>query len=213
MCWPRMARNCGRGGKLPGLVENGAGRLGAVALVVARVLVCPKAQDDRIAHARDDAFTELLVGIEAGQVNECCARCAQKCRDAMKKKMLQTWSPTLAPEVPERGDHAGGGERMALGRNVRKRIEADGTIGIAGVKVADTVGAFRRDAIRDRLGKVAVGVDDGDAFPGHDVVHGEVEERRALSGARLPHQVDVPLAIVSRETNVAPGRACNVSVR
>ena len=45
------------------------------------------------------------------------------------------------------------------------------------------MGAIGRDAIRDRLGKVAVRVNDGDPFPGHDVVHGQVEEHRALARA------------------------------
>ena len=34
---------------------------------------------------------------------------------------------------------------MALGRDLRKRIEADRTLGVADVEVADRVGAFGRD--------------------------------------------------------------------
>ena len=44
-----------RGGELPDFVENGPGRLGAVALVVLRVLPYPKPRRDRIAHARDQS--------------------------------------------------------------------------------------------------------------------------------------------------------------
>ena len=54
---------------------------------------------------------------------------------------------------------------MALGRNLRQRIEPDRTLGIAGVEITDRMGAVGGDAIRDRLGKVAVRVDDGDPFP------------------------------------------------
>ena len=80
--------------------------------------------------------------------------------------MLKARSPTLAPQMLEGGDDAGGGERVALGRNLRQRIEPDRTLGVAGVEVADRVGALGRDAIRYRLGQVAVRVDDGDPFAG-----------------------------------------------
>ena len=102
---------------------------------------------------------------------------------------------------------------MALGRNIRQRIEPDRPLGIGGVEIADLMGALGRDAIRDRLGEVAVRVDDGDALAGDDVVHREIEQRRALARARFAHDVDVPLALLAREADRAPGRACNVCVR
>jgi hypothetical protein len=75
------------------------------------------------------------------------------------------------------------------------------------------MGAVRWDAIRDRLGKVAVRVDDGYSLPRHDVVHSQIEQRRALAGARLADDVNVPLAILARKARHAPARACDVSVR
>ena len=154
-----------------------------------------------------------LVGVDARQVDERGARRRKQRHDAVEQEVLQPRSPALAPEVLEGGDDAGGGERVALGRDVRQRIEADRPLGIGGVEIADLMGAFGRDAIRDRLGEVAVRVDDGDALAGDDVVHGQVEKRRALSRARFTHDVDVPLAFIPRETDRAPGRACDVCVR
>ena len=73
-----------RGGELPHFVENGAGRFGAIALVVLRVLPYPKPRRDRIAHARDHPRAELLVGIEARQVDERGARRGEQRHDAVE---------------------------------------------------------------------------------------------------------------------------------
>ena len=93
---------------------------------------------------------------------------------------------------------------MALGRDVRERIEADRHVRVGGVEIADRVGALGRDAIRDRLGQVAVRIDHGDPFPGHDVVHGEVEQHRAFAGAGLADDVNMPLALSPREAEYRP---------
>ena len=77
----------------------------------------------------------------------------------------------------------------------------------ADIEVADLVGSLGRNAIDDRLGKVAVRVDDGDPFPADDVVHGEVEQRRAFAGAGLADDIDVPLALLARERQCRP-RSC-----
>jgi len=127
--------------------------------------------------------------------------------------MLKPRPPAVAPQVLKGGDHARGGERVALGRNMRQRIKTDGTLGIAGVEIADGVGALGRDAIRDRFGKVAVWIDHGDPFSGQEVGHGQVKERRALPRARLPYCVHMPFALMARKANVAPGRACDVTMR
>ena len=73
-----------RGGELPDFVENGSGRFGAVPLVVLRVLPYPKPRRDRIAHARHRARAELLVGVEARQVNERGARRREQRHDAVE---------------------------------------------------------------------------------------------------------------------------------
>lgn len=78
---------------------------------------------------------------------------------------------------------------MALGRNIRQRIKANRSFGVGRVEVANRVGAGGRDAIRDRLSEIAVRVDDGDALPRIDVVHGEVKQGGALARARLADQV------------------------
>jgi hypothetical protein len=102
----------------------------------------------------------------------------------------------------KRGNDARGGERMALGRNIRKRIEADRQLGVGCIEIANRMGAIGRDAIRDCLGKVAVGVNYGHSFAGPDVVHGQVEEHGALARARFADNVNVPLAVSPRERNV-----------
>ncbi len=84
---------------------------------------------------------------------------------------------------------------MALGRNIRKRIETDWPLRVGRVKIANGASAITWNAVRYRLGKVAVRVDDGNSLPRHDVVHSQVEEDRALTRARLTNDVDVPFAI------------------
>ena len=175
--WPENVAQRRRGGELANLVENGARRLGAIALVVARDT--PLSRNGRCigslmrATMRDAKF---FVGIEPRQVDERRPRALKESGDAVKKKMLKARSPTLAPQVFERRDYAGGGERMALARHTSQRIEADRTLRVAQLEVAHLVCSLGRDGIDDRFGKVAVRVDDGDPFPSHDVVHGEVEQ-------------------------------------
>jgi hypothetical protein len=121
--------------------------------------------------------------------------------------VLKTGPPAIAPQMLKRGNDPRRGKRVALGRDIRQRIEADRTPGIGGIKIADRMSAW--DAVRHRLGKVAVRVDHGDPFPGHDVVHGQVEQDRALAGTGFSDHVNMPLAVsqrVPREPNIAPGR-------
>jgi hypothetical protein len=92
---------------------------------------------------------------------------------------------------------------MALGRDVRKRIEAHRPLGVSGIKIADRMGAIGWNTIRHRLGKIAVGVDDGDTLRRHDVMHGQVEDHGALARARFADNVNMPLA-VTRESPMLP---------
>ena len=96
-CWPKNGAQRRRGGELADLVENGTGRLGAIALVVAAgTPLSRNAAIDRIADASDDAGAEILVGIEPRQVDERRPRRRKERGDAVKKKMLKPRSPALA---------------------------------------------------------------------------------------------------------------------
>ena len=55
-----------------------------------------------------------------------------------------------------------GGERLALGFDVGDWIEADRSLGVRNVEIADLVGAPVRDAVGDHFSKIAVGIDNGD---------------------------------------------------
>ena len=126
--------------------------------------------------------------------------------DAVKEEVFEARPPAVGPEVLERGDDAGGGERPALGRDPCRGIEADGMLGLARVEVAHVVDARARDGVENVHGEVAVRVDDGDALARIDVAHGEIEKERALAGAGFADDVDVALALLARKDNAAAVR-------
>ena len=70
-------------------------------------------------------------------------------RDAVEEEVLQPRSPAVGPQVLERRDDAGGGERPALGRDPGRRIEADRILGLAGVEVAHVIDARARDGVEN----------------------------------------------------------------
>ena len=131
---------------------------------------------------------EGFVRIEPGQINEGGAGSGKQRHEPVKEKMLKPGPPTVTPQVLEGGHYAGGGERVALGRDMRERIEAHRPVDVSGVKVTDRMRAVGWDAIRYRLGKVAVRVDHGDPLATHNVVHGEIEQHRALARTRTSRQ-------------------------
>ena len=125
--------------------------------------------------------------------------------DAMEKEMLQARPPRIRPQVFERGDDAGGGERPALGRDPRRRIEADRPLGVGHVEVAHVVDAGARDGVENIERQVAVRIDHGDPFPCQDVAHGEIEQERRFAAAGFADDVKVALALLAREYDAGTG--------
>jgi len=125
--------------------------------------------------------------------------------------VLKPRSPALGtPQVLERGDDAGGGKRLALPRHPSYWIEADRVLHVGHIEVAHLVCSLRWDGVDDRLGKVAVRVDDRNSLPRHDVVHGQVEQDGAFARAGLADDIQVPLAFLAREHYpAADGVSCN----
>lgn len=83
---------------------------------------CQKGRCLGVRHMSDDMFAEAIVGVEAGEVDQCGVLTGYERGDAVKKKMLKPRSPAVAPEMLERRDDAGGGARSALGRDPGRRI-------------------------------------------------------------------------------------------
>ena len=157
---------------------------------------------------RDDSVAEAVVGVEARKVDQGGMLTRDERGDAMKKEVLKARAPAVGPEVLERGDDAGSGERSPRRRYLGRGVEADGILGLAGVEVAHLVDAGARDGIENVLGEVAVGVDDGDTLARIDVAHREIEEKRALTRAGFSDDPDVALPLVARKENTAAVRGC-----
>ena len=196
----------GRSGDLPDLVQNGRDRFGAQRFRVARKLLLPEAQRLGIGHLGDDAVAEAIVGVETREVDQGGVLARDERGDAVKEEMFEARPPAVGPEVLERRDDAGSGERAPLRRNLGRGVEADRVLGLAGVEVAHLVDARARDGVENILGEVAVRVDDGDSLARIDVAHGEVEEERALARAGFADDPDVALALLAREDDTAAVR-------
>src|SRR5580700_6685210 len=122
--------------------------------------------------------------------------------------MLKARSPAVGPQVLERRDDAGGSQRPALGRDPGRGIEADRIFGLAGVEVAHIINALAGDGVEDVCGEIAVRVDDRHSLPCADVVHGEIEQERALARTGLADNPDVALALLAYKNNAAAVRSC-----
>jgi hypothetical protein len=128
-------------------------------------------------------LAEAVIGIETCEIDEGGVLARNERRDAMKKEVLKARAPAVGPQMLERGDNAGSGQRPALGRDSGRGVEADRLLGLAGVEVTHVINASAWDGVENVCGKIAVRVNDGDAFSRIDVVHGEIEQERALARA------------------------------
>lgn len=75
-----------------------------------------------------------------------------------------------------------------------RRIEADGSA-VRHVEIDDVVGPLRRNGVEEGGDEVAVRIDDRQALIGDDPIEAEIEEQRALAGARSSDDIDVLLEI------------------
>jgi len=197
-----------RSGDLPDLIQDRRDRVGAQRLGVARKLLLPEAQRLGIADVRDDAVAEAVVGVEARQIDQSGVLARDERRDAVEKEVFEARSPAVRPEVLERRDDAGSGERAPLRRYLGRGIEADRVLGLAGVEVAHVVDPRARDGVKNVLGEVAVRIDDGDSLARIDVAHCEIEEKRALARAGFPDDPNVAFALLARKDNTTAVRGC-----
>src|SRR5712692_11853158 len=112
--------------------------------IVARILLPPKASHDGIGDPADYSIAESFVGVEPRQLDEAHARARKERGNPVVEKMFKPWSPTVPPQVLERGDNARGRERVALGWDARQRVESDRKLGIRDVEIANLVRPLRR---------------------------------------------------------------------
>ena len=96
----------------------------------------------------------------------------------------------------------------ALGRMPGQDVEADRMGEVGRIEVAEIVGAPGRDAIEQRLGQIAVGVEQRCPLPRLDVLQDHRLEQRRLAGAALPQRVEmlapVGAADAERHRGAAP---------
>ena len=140
-----MSRRLRRGGDLADFVQNRRDRFRAQRLGVARKLLLPEAPRLGVGHVRDDAVAEAIVGVEARKIDQGGVLARDERGDAVKEEVFEAGPPAVGPEVLERRDDAGSGERAPLRRNLGRGIEADGILGLAGVEVAHLVDAGARE--------------------------------------------------------------------
>lgn len=136
----------------------------------------PEAARKWIADMGQGLLAKAIVGIEARQIDQSRLTAIEKRRYAMKKEMLKSWSPRIAPEVLKCRHYAGRRQGAPLRWEFGEWIEADGALDIGDIDVAGVIYAPRWQGVGYPLGQVAVRINHGNAVPGKDVEHGRHAE-------------------------------------
>ena len=182
----------------------------------------PEGFDDRVG---DPAREHLPIGSvreKPLEREEGRAGHFQQCEQRVAEDVLQPRPPTVAVELLEGGDDAGGNQRALCAVRAGKRVERQREVAVAGIEQDNIVRAVRRDGIQDRFGKIAVGIDERQPTAGGDVGGDKLAEQRGLAHAGLADDGQVPAAVVACGcrrlpcgcgTSCCRARRCRVRVR
>jgi len=108
---------------------------------------------------------------------------------------LQSRPPRVVPDILERTDDAGRDEMPVVVVRLREQVQANGEIGITGMKIHRLLGTRWRDVIEQFLREITVRVDQADAMPLQDELEDEVAQQCGLARAGLADDVGVKSSI------------------
>jgi hypothetical protein len=172
-------------------------------------LPLPERADDRIGHAAYHRMSVAGIAEELHQRYERRPRCFQEREQAIAEDVFHPRAPGIAVDLLEGGEHSRCNERPCLGGTSRQRIEGDGMLLVSGIEQHHIIGAMGRDASEDRLGQVAMRIDETAPVSGSDIIEKQSREQSALPHAGLTDDVEMAAAIVGTEgdkTVIVPKR-------
>jgi len=137
----------------------------------------------------------LLIIEELGDVGKRRLRLVEQGEEGVSQDVLEPRPPRLVPDVLERLDDAGSGERPLLERDRLERVEADRQVGIGDIEVHEVGLALGRQPPDEVFDRVPVGVEEGEPVAALQILPDQVLEERRLAGARLADDIQVGHAV------------------
>ncbi len=161
------------------------------AWIVGFELLLPELADEGIADLFDhptaiSRINEHPIDAEQGGV-----LAVEQGGDGVVEYVLHPWPPRISPDGFEGFDDAGRHQWAVIGRDVCQWIEPDGELNVSGIEINEVIRPAGRNLAQQVLGKIAVGINDGDAVAPVDVLDDEVAKQGRLSRTRLSDDVEV----------------------
>src|ERR1035441_5489735 len=126
--------------KLTELVLNRCDGLALKALVIPLILFGPKRPDERVFDLTDHFGGEVWIGKQAVDAQKGCVPAIKECRYGVVEEIFQAWSPGITPNSFEGGHDAGGHKVAAVRGHVRKHVQANRELKIAGIEIYQVIG-------------------------------------------------------------------------
>ena len=190
--------------ELADLVLDGCNGLGPVLRFPMGKLAFPEALDDWVGDPAREHFSVGSVCEKPLEREKGRAGRFDKCEQRVAKDVLHAWAPTVAVELLECRDDAGGDQWALCRVRASQRVERERKLAVAGVEQDNIVRAVRWNGIEDCLGEVPVGVDECQASAGADVGNDKLVKERGFSHARLADDRQVPAAVVGTDAESVP---------
>src|SRR6202051_3207105 len=185
---------------LADLVLDGRDGFGAKAHAVAGILVDPERAHDRIGDVLpDDTATKAFVDEQAGKHEQRGAGYVEQGAHGIGEDVVEAMAPAIGPDVTKGGHDTVGNDRFKIVAHLREGIETDRPLKVGRVDVDEIVGAGTGNAREHGLRQIPVRVEQRPALAGSQVLFDEVEEERALAGAGLADDVEMPAALLGSE--------------
>ena len=193
---PQDVPNHGIQEELPELVLDGRDGLAPEPVVVAGIFGGPVVADEGVFHLAHHPSSVVVVGEQAVDAKQGGVRTVQKGGNGVVEDVFEPWPPRIPPDALERPHDAGGHQVPVILGDVRKQVQPDGELEVAGVEVAEVVGAGRQDVVQEVFGQVPVRVNHAHPIASGDVLDDEVLEEGRLAHAGLADHIHVLAGIL-----------------
>ena len=150
--------------------------------------------------------SEPLIDEQTGKHQERGTGHIEQRAHGVGENVIEPRPPVIRPHVAEGGHDAVGNDGLKIVRHAREGIESDRPLDIGRVDIDEVVGAAPRDVVQRGLGEIAVGIEKSYALAGREILADEIEQQRALAGAGLTDDVEMPTSLLGIEHDIATRR-------